>query len=168
MTCHFDLEHYRELIDAAKAGGYHFTFFDRDPEPGDLLLRHDVDLSLAAALDLAALEHELGAASTYFLMTRSVFYNLASSDGERTIRRLRELGHQIGLHAVWPQADLDERFDPVVAWHNPDSAYMSEPVEGAVNVMEPRFFSPEKPAPSTFNFERLVPGSFPRSRLMPL
>jgi hypothetical protein len=142
MTCAFDLQHYRELVGAAKAGDYRFTFFDHDPEPGDLLLRHDVDLSLAAALDLAALEHELGAASTYFLMTRSVFYNLDSSEGERTLARLRELGHQVGLHAVWPHADLDDRFDPVVAWHNPDPDYMSEPIEGAANAMEPRFFSP--------------------------
>jgi len=143
MSCAFDLEHYRELIEAAKAGGYRFAFFDRDPDPGDLLLRHDVDLSLAAALDLAELEHELGAASTYFLMTKSVFYNLNSSEGERAIARMRELGHQVGLHAVWPDASLDDRFDPVVAWHNPDPAYMSEPVEGGANVMEPRFFSPE-------------------------
>jgi len=143
MSCRFDVDHYRELIEAAKAGGYRFAFFDRDPDPGDLLLRHDVDLSLAAALDLAELEHELGAASTYFLMTKSVFYNLNSSEGERAIARMRELGHQVGLHAVWPDASLDDRFDPVVAWHNPDPAYMSEPVEGGANVMEPRFFSPE-------------------------
>ena len=30
----------------------------------------------------------------------------------------------------------DERFDPVLAWHNPDPEYMREPVEGLVNVME--------------------------------
>ena len=67
----FDLAHYRELLEAARAGGYRFAFFDRDPQPGDLLLRHDVDLSLAAALDLAEAEHELGAAATYFLMTEA-------------------------------------------------------------------------------------------------
>jgi hypothetical protein len=142
MSCRFDLDHYRELLEAAKAGAYRFAFFDRDPDPGDLLLRHDVDLSLAAALDLSELEHELGAASTYFVMTQSVFYNLDSPEGERTLARLRELGHQVGLHAVWPHAELDDRFDPVVAWHNPEPAYMNEPVEGAANAMEPRFFSP--------------------------
>jgi hypothetical protein len=142
MSCPFDLEHYRALVEAARSGGYRFAFFDREPQPGDLILRHDVDLSLAAALDLAEAEHELGARSTYFLMTRSVFYNLASAEGERTLTRLRELGHRVGLHAVWPDATLDERFDPVVAWHNPDPEYLSAPLEGAVNVMEPRFFSP--------------------------
>jgi hypothetical protein len=143
MSCGFDLDHYRELIEAARAGGYRFAFFDREPELGDLLLRHDVDLSLDAAVELAELEAELGAQSTYFLMTRSVFYNLASPEGERALARLRELGHRVGLHAVWPGAELDARFDPVIAWHNPDPDFMSEPVDGAVNVMQASYFDPD-------------------------
>ncbi|MDQ2985000.1 MAG: hypothetical protein M3R70_13920 [Actinomycetota bacterium] len=141
--CTFDLAHYRELLEAARAGGYRFSFFDRPPEAGDLLLRHDVDLSLDAALRVAELEAEAGAAATYFLMTESVFYNLGSKEGEAAIARLRELGHRVGLHAVWPAAAFDERFDPVVAWHNPDPEYMREPVDGATNVMEPPFFDPD-------------------------
>ncbi|MDQ3992074.1 MAG: hypothetical protein M3229_00285, partial [Actinomycetota bacterium] len=135
MSCSFDLGHYRELLAAAKAGGYRFAFFDREPKAGDLLLRHDVDLSLEAALQMAELEAGASVAATYLLMTRSVFYNLASPEGERALERLRELGHRVGHHAVWPTVDLDERFDSVVAWHNPDPEYMREPVEGAVNVM---------------------------------
>ena len=140
MSCDFELEHYRELLDAAKAGGYRFAFFDREPAAGDLLLRHDVDLSLDAALTLAELEAEADAAATYFLMTRSVFYNLASAEGERALSRLRELGHRVGLHAVYPRLDFDERFDPVVAWHNPDPDFMREPIDGAVNVMQAPYF----------------------------
>ena len=136
MSCAFDLAHYRELIEAAKAGGYRFAFFDAPPEPGTVILRHDVDLSLDAALQMAELEKDAGAAATYFLMTRSNFYNLASESGEAAIARLRELGHRVGLHAVWPRVDHDGRFDPVLAWHNPDPEYMREPVEGLVNVME--------------------------------
>lgn len=135
MNCTFDLEHYRELLDAARAGGYRFAFFDREPEAGDVLLRHDVDLSLDAALEMAELEAKAGAAATYFLMTRSEFYNLDSPSSERAMERLRGLGHRVGLHAVWPHVDRDERFDPVLAWHNPDSEYMREPVGGFVNVM---------------------------------
>jgi hypothetical protein len=140
MTCDFSLGHYRELLRAANDGGYRFAGFDRAPEPGDLLLRHDVDLSLDAAIAMAELECEEGAWSTWFLMTRSVFYNLASAEGERAIARLRELGHRVGHHAVWPHVDLDERFDPVVAWHNPDPEYMEQSIPGAVNVMERPFF----------------------------
>jgi hypothetical protein len=135
-ACSFDLDHYGELLHAARAGGYRFAFFDTAPRAGDLLLRHDVDLSLDAALRLAELEAREGAAATYFLMTRSEFYNLDSPSGEKAVERLRGLGHRVGLHAVWPHVDREERFDDVLAWHNPDPDYMREPVDGFVNVME--------------------------------
>ena len=136
MSCEFTLDHYRELLDAAQSGGYRFAFFDHPPEAGDLLLRHDVDLSLDAALRLAQLEADAGAHSTYFLMTESVFYNLASNEGRSAIERLRALGHGVGLHAVWPRAVPDARFDPVLAWHNPDPEYMRAPVDGLINAMQ--------------------------------
>ena len=142
MSCAFDLEHYAVLLEAARAGGYRFSCFEGEPSDGDLILRHDVDLSLDAAIRVAELEAAADARATYFLMTQSVFYNLASSEGERAVARLRELGHRVGLHAVYPHAQLDERFDPVVAWHNPDPEYMTAPIAGAVNVMEPPWFSP--------------------------
>ena len=144
MTCAFDLPHYGELLDAARAGGYRFAFFDHEPEPDDLFLRHDVDLSLEAAVAMAELEAEAGARATYFLMPRSVFYNLASPVGEQALGRLRELGHAVGVHAVYPRVELDERFDPVLAWHNPDPDFMRAPVTGAENVMAERYFAPER------------------------
>ena len=143
MSCDFSLSHYRELLKAAKSGGYRFAGFESQPEPGVLILRHDVDLSLEAAVALAEVEGEEDAWSTWFLMTRSVFYNLDSAAGERAIARLRELGGHIAHHAVWPDVDLDERFEPVVAWHNPDPDYMAAPIDGVVNVMTAPWFDPE-------------------------
>jgi hypothetical protein len=139
-SCGFDLAHYGELLDAAEAGGYRWAFFDREPGPGDLLLRHDVDMSLEAAVAMAELEAARDVPATYFLMTRSDFYNLDGRDGERTLVRLRELGHRVGLHAVAPDTTLDGRFDRVVAWHIPDPATMGEPIPGAVNVYAPPWF----------------------------
>jgi hypothetical protein len=136
VSCAFDLVHYAEILDAAKAGGYRFAFFDRPPEAGTVLLRHDIDLSLDAALRVAEIEADAGAVATYLLMTRSEFYNLDSHAGTAAIERLHALGHRVGLHAVWPQADHDDRFDPVLAWHNPDPEYMRAPVDGFVNAME--------------------------------
>ena len=141
--CSFDLGHYDELLAAAEAGGYRFAFFDHEPREGDLFLRHDVDLSLDAALELSEFERDRGVRATYFLMTRSVFYNLASSEGETAIARLRANEHRVGLHADFPTLGLDERFDAVVAWHNPEPEWMGIPVEGAVNVMGPPWFSPD-------------------------
>jgi hypothetical protein len=143
VSCSFDLAHYRELLQAARRGGYRFSFFDRAPEARNIFLRHDVDLMLEAAVELAELEADEGVGATYFLMTESVFYNLDSHEGRAALERLRALGHRIGLHAVWPRAELDGRFDPVVAWHNPDPGFMSQPLDGAVNVMAAPWFSPE-------------------------
>jgi hypothetical protein len=141
-ACSFDVTHYRELLEAVTAGGYRWTGFDHEPRSGDLFLRHDVDLSLDAALEVARIEHELGVPATYFLMTESVFYNLDSSAGEDALRELRSLGHAIGFHPVHPHFDIDERFDPVFAWHNPDPDFISEPRNGAANVMAPPYYAP--------------------------
>jgi hypothetical protein len=143
VRCAFDLGHYRELVESARTGGYRFAFFDSTPRPGDLLLRHDVDLSLEAALAMAELEAELEVPATYFLMIRSEFYNLGSPSGEATIARLRRLGHRVGVHALYPDSAHDPRFDPVLAWHNPDPDYLTAPVEGLANAMQPGFFDPE-------------------------
>ena len=116
MTCTFELPHYRELLEAAKAGGYRFAHFGADPQPGDLFLRHGVDLSLVAQ-SMAEVEAEHGAIATYLLMTESVFPNLASGEGRDTIERLRALGHAVGLHAV-PNVG-HQRFDQADLWHNP-------------------------------------------------
>jgi hypothetical protein len=144
MSCPFDLQHYAELLDAAAAGGYRWARFDHQPIRGDLFLRHDVDLSLDAALQVARLEHERGASATYFLMTESVFYNLASSEGREAEEELRSLGHAVGLHAVHPRVSRELRFDPVLAWHNPDRDYVFEPVDDFVNVMQSPWFTQGK------------------------
>jgi len=144
VSCAFDLEHYVELLHAAKQGGYRFAFFDHEPEPGDLFLRHDVDMSLDAATAMARREHELGVAATYFVMTRGDFYNLETRTGELTLQTLRELGHRVGLHGVYPNATFDDRFDPVLAWHTPDPEWMSAPVGSIVNVMQEPWFDPAR------------------------
>jgi hypothetical protein len=138
----WDLDAYDAMLDAA-ASRYRFVHFDQEPQPGEIFLRHDVDLSLSAAVRLAELEAARRVSATYFLMTRSVFYNLASEEGERTLERLRALDHRVGLHAVHPHVDFDERFDPVLAWHNPDPEFMNEPVDGLVNVMSTPWFDRE-------------------------
>lgn len=142
MSCAFDLGHYREILEAAQAGGYRFAQFGAGPEQGDLFLRHDIDLSLEAAVTMAELEAELGVRATYLLMTESVFYNLASPEGVAAIAHLRELGHDVGLHAVHPNVELDERFDPVVSWHNPQPEYTSDEIPDAANAYGKRYFSP--------------------------
>jgi len=70
-----------------------------------LLLRHDVDLSLEHALEMAELEFEHGVRSTYFILPHNEFYSPFSLEGRAALNRLIHLGHEIGLHwdsSVYP------------------------------------------------------------------
>ena len=53
MSCTFDLAHYGELLEAARPAATATRPSRLSRSAGDLLLRHDVDLSLEAALELA-------------------------------------------------------------------------------------------------------------------
>ena len=91
---------------------------------------------------MAELEAEAGARATYFLMTRSVFYNLARPTGERAVARLRELGHASASTPSTRASTSTTASIAVLAWHNPEPEYMREPIDGASNVMRRRWFAP--------------------------
>lgn len=90
---------YRALLALLRQGGYAFTdYHDYQAYPRCVILRHDIDNSLPQALRLAELEAEEGVKSTWFALLRTDFYNPASAASQKTLRRIRELGHEIGLH----------------------------------------------------------------------
>jgi hypothetical protein len=63
-----------------------------------VLLRHDIDQSLAKAEKMAEIEASLGITATYFLFLKSPFYNIFSHEDEQRIRKIIEYNHCIGLH----------------------------------------------------------------------
>src|SRR5918912_1884771 len=63
---------------------------------GDLALRHDVDSRLESALRLAQLEHERGLRATYFVLHTAPYWD--DADLVPRVRRLQELGHEVGFH----------------------------------------------------------------------
>jgi hypothetical protein len=63
-----------------------------------LILRHDIEYSVDCALRMAELEHEHGLRSSYFVLAHSVFYNPFTPQNTKKIRRIIDLGHEIGLH----------------------------------------------------------------------
>ena len=110
MSLEFSLDGYRGLLDRLSSRGYKtITFSEVDPgaPPSALcLLRHDVDASTGLALRLAELEAERGVRSTYFVMIRSTLYNAFSRQAFEDVRRMVQLGHEVGLHidASHPEA----------------------------------------------------------------
>lgn len=62
------------------------------------ILRHDVEFSLARALTMAKIDAALGVKSTFYIQTRSNAYNAVSSANAAIIRKIKDLGIDIGLH----------------------------------------------------------------------
>lgn len=95
----FTYDAYRELLRLLRDGGYAFESYHtwRDV-PRCVILRHDIDQSIEAALNLGRLEAGEGVCSTYFVLLGSQFYNPAAAASLAGLRELRGLGHEIGLH----------------------------------------------------------------------
>lgn len=63
-----------------------------------LLMRHDIDMDLEAAIRMSSIEKSLGIFSTYFFMVRCPLYNVFSSSGAELVKEILAAGHQLGLH----------------------------------------------------------------------
>ncbi len=99
----FTCDRYRAILNAGRVAGYRFASFDeikaiRRGQEKVCLLRHDCDNDLAAAARMAEIEAEEGVSSTYFVMLRSVMYNLLAPPQAAFAHRIRSLGHWLGLH----------------------------------------------------------------------
>ena len=61
-------------------------------------LRHDVDLSMDAAFEMAKLESYCGVNSTYYIRLDCDYYNPMSAKNVWRINEMAQAGHGIGLH----------------------------------------------------------------------
>jgi hypothetical protein len=112
----FSTDHYREICEAIVKSHRTINFRDVHQSGRDILqipkfvlMRHDVEFSIPASLRLAEIEAEFGIQSTFFLLQTSD-YNPFEEDEAVLIRRIIELGHDIGLHydaALFERLGLD-------------------------------------------------------------
>lgn len=151
---------YRRLMATFLDAGYRpASFANVHRDRRDLVVRHDIDLSLAAAVTIAELECDMGIQATYFVMVSSSFYNIFSSESRRLITRLGELGHHVGLHfdtAIAPafSEDLLATCDAAIAQEfRALASVVDRPVE---------MISLHHPRPELINRERL-PGGLPHT-----
>lgn len=63
-----------------------------------IILRHDIDASLDLALEMAIIENNIDIKSTYFVLFSHKLYNILEKDSLETLRKISNLGHEIGLH----------------------------------------------------------------------
>ncbi|RLT38093.1 MAG: hypothetical protein DWI57_12650 [Chloroflexi bacterium] len=107
---------YRYLLSRLLEAGYSpAAFADGErllaKEVRFVLLRHDIDFDLHAALTMARSEAEMGVFSTCFVLLRTEHYNVFSAEGSGVVKEILAMGHRLGLHfdcAAYPGAALDE------------------------------------------------------------
>lgn len=102
MSFSFSADGYRGIISHAREAGYSMIPMRAcsiaEADSPMMILRHDVDLSLDFAVEMAAIEAGLGVQSTYFILPQNEYYNPFSTVGVRRVQEIAALGHEIGLH----------------------------------------------------------------------
>lgn len=149
---------YLEFLDRARAHGFEFVRFEdflpgRPPLPERyLVLRHDVDFAPVHSLQMAELEHQAGVASTFFVLVDGQFYNPLGKDVIEQLRRIRALGHEIGLHFA-----LSSAVEPDIGR---EVAFRLEILSALAGVTV-RSFSQHDPVNAGFATVSLPPGHYP-------
>lgn len=148
------------FLERAKAQVALFSLKDWNERPG-IILRHDVDLDVYPAWQLAQVEKRQNVRSSYFFLLSSDFYNINAPENRRLVRELADDGFDIGLHfdpLIYPGEDnagLEKKARREAEWladvsgtqvnsislHNPD-AYGSIPIfPSFLNAYDSRIFS---------------------------
>lgn len=107
----FTLDGFRNLIQRIKDEGFQIrsTSALPDRQENTVYLRHDLDFSVALAVEIAEIENAAGIQATYFVLLSGP-YNCLHDESIRAIRRIKNLGHEIGLHydlSGWPKVMSD-------------------------------------------------------------
>jgi hypothetical protein len=107
MLPQFTINGYMELIHRLTGSGFQFRPISSmiAKQENCVYFRHDIDLSVSLAVNVAELESEVGISATYFILLTGP-YNPFHEESVTAIRRLKSLGHEIGLHydlKNWPE-----------------------------------------------------------------
>jgi len=95
----FQPDGYVQTVEGLIGRGYRIAdFHSVSPRKRDLVLRHDIDQSIATARRLADLEAERGWRSTLFVLVRTEMYNPWGRRAAADLRAIAAAGHEIGLH----------------------------------------------------------------------
>lgn len=154
---------YVNLLASLAALGYEArTFHDFDPASRHLLLRHDIDMSIQAAVPIAAAEAERGWTASYFVLVRTEMYNPFSGAAMADLARIAAMGHEIGVHfdcslytddgeALDKAAaaecrvleDMTARPVRLISFHRPARSLLGRaaPLAGRPHTYMPRFYS---------------------------
>lgn len=103
MSCDFSLAHYEEILDRIRSVGRHRIITVSDaadaiPDEDFILLRHDLDVSVEPAVEMAKVEERRGIRSCYYVRLHAPNYNALSEDTLDQLLEIAGRGHELGLH----------------------------------------------------------------------
>ncbi len=159
----FTYDAYRNLLNLLKEKNYSFgNYFNYTANKKVVILRHDIDTSIEAAVRMAQIEADAGVKATYFVLLSTNFYNVASSESLIGMKEIVNLGGEIGLHfdetkyAIQSDDDIVERIQyeshilsqilemPIrsVSMHRPSKGILEKNIEipGVINSYGKVFF----------------------------
>lgn len=159
----FSWRDYETLLRTFLGAGYIFCNFDQfNPQSTNVILRHDIDFSIKAAINIARIESILGIKSHYFVLLNTEFYNLCSPSSQAIIEEIHTLGHEIGLH--FDAAPYEDKIEDIqraaareckilemiiaapvksISFHRPAKSIqgMQDRLAGRLHAYQPQFFS---------------------------
>ena len=111
----FCMADYANLVKRLLEFGYQFRKVSqmRENSGADkfVYLRHDIDFHIYDSDEMAKLESSLGISATYYVLLTQ-HYNPLNNDNKKILRKIRDLGHEIGLHydlQTYPQDPTEAR-----------------------------------------------------------
>ena len=100
--CSFKLIHYKDVLKRALKLGYQLSSFKNYPKVSNakkvIILRHDIDLDIARALEMARIEKDLRISATYFVRLHAKDYNPFECKAHSILKQILSMDHEIGLH----------------------------------------------------------------------
>ena len=158
----FDLPAYEALLKQFLDCGYRTVSYDAvQNQARHLILRHDLDMSIQAAVPIGKIERGLGLTASYFVLLRTEMYNPFSKANRDDLLALLSLGHDVGLHfdaslyedsaeaiedAVQAECqvleNLLQRRVSVVSFHRPAKSLLGRrgSIAGRIQTYQPEFY----------------------------
>jgi hypothetical protein len=110
----FDLQSYERLLNGFRNNSYKFRLVSeiRHEYGGRVVyLRHDIDLHLQGIERMPEIEAKNGIQATYYVPLTAHF-NPLYPENRRVLRRIQDLGHEIGLHydmTTYPTEEVEAK-----------------------------------------------------------
>lgn len=93
----FKYEQLTEFFHKLKEAGETKTFKEWKND-NSFLIRHDIDFDIELAYEVALIEKKCNVVSTFFFLTTCESYNVMSNHNRTLLRKIGDMGHEIGLH----------------------------------------------------------------------